>query len=371
MLEQFKVPKEIAIRVKADDLLSTVQQLFQKVGLSHEDAALGAKVLVYADIRGIDTHSASNLTRGYVAGFSEERVNPRPNWKVVHETASTATVDGDGGLGTIIAPRIMELAIEKARTAGSGSIAIRNSGHAGPMAYHAHLAANADMIGMAATAGGNSVLPTFGAEGRFGTNPIAFAAPAATEPPFVFDAAMSTIAGGKRKLAQRMGIPMEPGWVAHEDGTPDMDGGAMVEGPRGTTGMAARGDRRTLPLGSTREMGSHKGYGLSMVVEILSGPLSAAAGFATGEHFRRAHFLQAWDIAGFCDVEQFKQDMDGLLRRLRETPPIPGEDRVLYAGLPESELETERSRDGIPMHPEVVDWYRDICAELGVEFTLA
>lgn len=203
-----------------------------------------------------------------------------------------------------------------------------------------------------------------GAEPRIGTNPIAFAAPAATEPPFVFDAATSSIAAGKIALARRLGRVLQAGWVAGPDGTPDMKGNIKPVSEEG-------GMRRHLPLGSTRELGSHKGYGLGVTVEILCGPLSAAAGFNNGTAGRRAHFVQAWDIAGFCDVAEFKKDMDGLLRTLRQTKPAPGQERVLYAGLPEAETEADRTRHGIPLHPAVIDWFRSTCAELSIDYVLS
>ena len=131
LLKHFQLPEEDAVRVREDVLRTTVEEIFRKVGLSEEDAVLGADVLVYADLRGVDTHGVSNMLRSYVAGYNEGRVNPRPNWKVIHETDSTASVDGDGGLGNIIAPKVMDYAIEKAQKSGSCGIAIRNSGHAG------------------------------------------------------------------------------------------------------------------------------------------------------------------------------------------------------------------------------------------------
>jgi LDH2 family malate/lactate/ureidoglycolate dehydrogenase len=364
MLKHFQVPDEIAVRVMPRPLEDTVARMFMKVGVPERDARWGAEVLVYADVRGADTHGVSNALRGYIRLLSSSQLNPRPNWKVVHETASTATVDGDRGLGTIIVGQIMELAIEKARKAGSCGIAVRNSGHCGAVGYYALQAAREGMLGLALTAGGNAVIPTFGAEPKVGTNPIAFAAPAATEPPFVFDAATSSIAAGKIALAKRLGRTLHAGWVAGPDGTPDMKRDVSPEFEQGSM-------RRHLPLGSTRELGSHKGYGLGVMVEILCGPLSAAEGFAIGAAGRRAHFVQAWDIAGFCDPQVFKRDMDGLLRTLRQTKPAPGHDRVLYAGLPEAEAEADRTKNGIPLHPEVVEWLRSACAELSIDYTLS
>lgn len=364
MLKHFQVPESESTRVKADNLRSTVEELFRKVGLSEKDAVLGADVLVYADLRGVDTHGVSNMLRYYIKAYTDGTINPTPNFEIVHETPSTATIDADGALGNIVAPWAMELAIEKAQKVGSGGIAIRNSGHAGAVGYHARMAAQADMIGMAMTAGGNAMLPTFGAEAKLGTNPIAWAAPARNEEPFIFDAAMTAIAGNKIGLAARMGKPLEGGWLGNEDGSPDMEGGQAAEFGAGSL-------RRQLPMGGTRELGSHKGYSLGVVVDIMCGPLSAAPGFRSADINRRAHYVQAWDIAGFCDVDEFKDDMDGMLNGLRTSKPIPGEDRVLYAGLYEAETEVERTRDGIPLHNEVIDWFKSICAELSVDYTLS
>ena len=364
MLERYKVPENDRVYVREEEMRPATEDIFRAMGLSDENAVLSADVLMTNDLRGVETHGVSNMLRYYVAAYNDGRMNPRPNWKVIHETDSTASVDGDGGLGNIIAPKVMDYAIEKAQKSGSCGIAIRNSGHAGAVGYHALKAAKAGMIGMAMTAGGNAMIPTYGAEPKLGTNPIAWAAPANKEAPFVFDAAMTAIAGNKIGLARRLGRPMEPGWLANPDGTPDMKGGQTAEFEAGSI-------RSQLPMGATRELGSHKGYSLGVVVDIMCGPLSMAAGFGSAEPKRRAHFAQAWDIAGFCDVDEFKADMDGMLEGLRNTKPMAGADRVFYAGLPEAETEIEGPRAGIPLPKEVSDWFRDICAELSIDFQLA
>lgn len=369
MLKHFQVSEEDAVRIQADKLRSTVEQIFSKMGEDEESSKIGADVLLYADLRGVDTHGVSNMLRNYVNLYSEGALKPCANWKVVHETASTATVDADGGLGIIVCKPIMELAIEKARKTGSGSIAIRNSGHAGAVGYFAHMAARADMLGMAMTSGGNAMIPTFGAEPRLGTNPIAFAAPAATEPPFLFDFATTTIARNKIGLARRMGKPPQAGWLSHDDGTPDMVGGQDGVGGHSDFNYVNQSNQ-LLPLGGTRELGSHKGYSLGVMVDIISGQLSRASGFANLQANRRAHFVQAWDLAGFCNPDEFKTGMDGMLKTLRETKPMPGAERVVYAGLPEAETEMERLRNGIPLHKEVIDWFSSICAELSIDMTL-
>ena len=364
MLKHFQVPDDIAVRVDVERLRSVAEQVFMHCGVPESEARLGADVLIFADESGIDAHGVSNMLRSYVSGYNAKTMNPDPQLKIVKETPSTATVDGDGGLGLMIAPKAMEIAISKAREVGTGVVAVRNSGHLGAAGYHAMMAAEQDMIGWCMTAGGKAMIPTFGAEAQLGTNPIAFAAPGNNEPVFLFDAAMTSIAGNKIGLANRLGKEMSPGWVANADGTPDMEGGSMVDFVANTT-------RAQLPVGSTRELGSHKGYSLGVMVDILCGQLSFAPGFNSLARTRRAHFVAAYSVDAFGDVDEFKENMDGMLKGLAATKPMPGHDRVYYAGLPEHETRIERRETGVPLHPEVVEWFRGICAEFEITFDLA
>jgi L-2-hydroxycarboxylate dehydrogenase (NAD+) len=363
VLEHFKVPSDIAVKVPVDKLRVATEAVFRKCGVPDKEAKLGADVLMFADQHGIDTHGVSNMLRSYVSGYNSGLLNPDPVFSIVKETASTALVDGGGGLGLMTTPKAMEIAIEKAKESGSGIVSIRNSGHLGAAGYHAMMAVESDMIGWCMTAGGKSMIPTFGAEAQLGTNPIAFAAPADKEPAFMFDAAMTSIAGNKIGLANRLGRPLGAGWVANEDGTPNMEGGAA-------SSFAANSLRAQLPLGSTRELGSHKGYGLGVMVDILCGQLSFAPGFATLDLSRRAHFVAAYSVDAFGSVAEFKRNMDGMLKGLRETKPMPGHDRVYYAGLPEFEEAIKRNKYGVPLHPEVIDWFRSISAEFEIPFDL-
>jgi LDH2 family malate/lactate/ureidoglycolate dehydrogenase len=364
LLKHFKVPDDIAVRVDVDKLRSTTEQVFMKCGVQESEAKLGTDVLMFADESGIDTHGVSNMLRSYIDGYNTNRLNPNPQLKIIKETPSTATIDGDGGLGLMIAPKAMDIAIAKANAVGTGVVAVRNSGHLGAAGYHAMMAAEQDMIGWCMTAGGKSMVPTFGAEPQLGTNPIAFAAPGKNEPTFMFDAAMTSIAGNKIGLANRLGKNMSPGWVANNDGSPDMEGGSAAE-------FAANSVRMQLPVGSTRELGSHKGYSLGVMVDILCGQLSFAPGFGTLAQTRRAHFVAAYSVDAFGDVDEFKANMDGMMNGLAATKPMPGEERVYYAGLPEHETRIERRATGVPLHPEVIDWFRGICAEFEIPFELA
>ena len=356
MLERFKVPQDDQVRVPERALRATVAAIFEKMGETAEDSAAGADVLVTADLRGVETHGVSNMMRAYVARYAEGGMKPRADWRIVRESPATATVDADTGLVTILGPKMMGIAIEKARAVGVGVVTVRNAGHSGAIGHHAMLAAEQDMIGVTMTSGGAAVVPTFGAEPRFGTNPIAIAAPARTEAPFLFDVATSAVAGNKTALARRVGAAVEPNWITDLDGRPINDGRVMPE----------LGDYFMLPFGGTRENGSHKGYGFAMMAEVMSTLLSGALPGMLPGSVNSSHQFAAYDIAAFTDVDQFKDTMDETLRTLRTTKPAPGHDRVLYPGLSEHEEEQDRRANGIPLHREVVQWFDDITAELSL-----
>ena len=355
MLERFKVPLADQVRVPHESLHESVAAIFEKMGASAEDAAVGADVLVATDLRGVETHGVSNMLRYYVDSYQTGALNPTPSWRIVRESPGTATVDGDRGLAVILGPAMMKLAIQKARSVGVGIVTIRNSGHSGAIGHHAMLAAREDMIGVTMTAGGVLVAPTFAAEGRLGTNPIAIAAPARDEPFLLFDAATSAIAGNKIYLAERVGADLLSGWISDKHGTPFTE----------PTAVPPRGEYLQLPMGGTREQGSHKGYGFALMAEILSTLLSGGVPSMVEEEGPGHHFA-AYDIAAFTDLDGFKDTMDRMLQALRSTPPAPGHERVLYPGLSEHEEEVERRANGIPLHEEVVEWFDSMAAELSV-----
>ena len=358
MLERFKVPLQDQVRVPHESLRETVTSIFEKMGVSPEDAAEGADVLVSTDLRGVETHGVSNMLRRYVRQYNDGTLNARPDWRVVRESPATATIDADKGLAIILGPKAMRMAIDKARNVGLGMVTMYNAGHSGAIGHHAMLAAKEDMVGLCVTAGGRIVVPTFGAEPQFGTNPIAFAAPARNEPPVLFDVATSAIAGNKVRLALRVDAPMEPGWIADLDGVPIME----------ETPVRERGDYYHLPMGGTRDQGSHKGYGFALMAEILSTTLAGTipSMLDQGPGSSSHHSFTAYNIASFTDVDTFKDHMDQMLQALRNTKPTPGHDRVLYPGLSEYEEEEERRANGIPLHKEVIEWFDDITSELSI-----
>ena len=355
MLPQFRVQQDDATMVSGDDLKARVSAVLQKMGVPGDDADLGADVLVLADLRGVDSHGVSNMLRSYVNGYTSGQINPHPEMKIIRETPSTANLDSDRGLGIITTPKAMDIAIRKAREVGVGMVTVGNARHLGMASYHAMMALEHDMIGVCMTSCPPSVVPTYGAEPRLGTNPIAIAVPSRNEAPFVFDAATSTVAGNKIGIASRLGAKLEPGWLADANGTPIMD---EIDAP--TDGYTL------LTLGSTRELGSHKGYGLSCMVDILAGVLTGFGYGASPGRPNFGHYVAAYNIAGFDEPEHFKDQMDEWLVMMKNTAPAPGHDRVLVAGQPEAEMEIIRRAEGIPLHPEVVDWFHDTCAELAI-----
>src|SRR5262245_28515436 len=323
MLDRFKVQIADQVHVSDAALRQTVAAIFEKCNLTPEDAAIGADVLVTTDLRGVESHGVSNMLRSYVQSYQKGDYNPRPNWRIVRESPSTATIDGDDGLGIILGPKAMRIAIDKAKTAGVGIVTMYNGRHLGAVGYHAMLAAQEDMVGMCMTATQPSVVPTFGAEARLGTNPVAIAAPTKNLPPVLFDAATCSIANNKVQLARRMRSPLLPGWVTDKEGNP-----VMTETP-----PPNRGEYFLLPLGATRELGSHKGYGFGLMVEVLCTMLSGTLPFGLEKSTGYKHYFAAYNIAAFTDVDAFKEHMDQTLEWLLETRPAAGQERVLYPGL--------------------------------------
>jgi len=342
------------------------KKIFQKIGCSPEHADKAAKTLLSADLRGIDSHGIARLS-GYVRLWEVKRVNTQPDIKIIHETPSTAVVDGDGGLGLVVAPFAMQVAIEKAKQVGTGWVSVQNSNHFGIAGYHAMMALEHDMIGMVMTNASPLVAPTFSIDKMLGTNPICVAAPAGNEPPFVADLATTTAANGKLEILQRKNADTPLGWVQDAEGNPSTDANILKKGGA------------LLPLGGDREHGSHKGYALGAIVDIFSALLSGANYAPWVPPFPAyvpmpaqqpgkgiGHFLGAMCIDAFRPAEEFKKDMDHWIRGFRNCRTIPGEEKVLVPGDPEREFEAIRNRDGIPLLTSVVEDLQSLAGKFGL-----
>jgi L-2-hydroxycarboxylate dehydrogenase (NAD+) len=343
-------------------------RVFLHLRVPSNDAAQAADVLASADLRGIDSHGVARLY-SYFGMLSEGHINPTPQIKVVHSTLSTATVDGDNGLGLVVGPHANRIAMDMAEKAGSGWVSVRNTNHYGIAGYYVLQALERDMIGWAMTNSTALVAPLWGAERMLGTNPIAIAFPGKEEPPIVIDMATSAAAYGKIEIAKRLGKPVPQGWAIDSEG-------------RGTTNpddLIAGGV--LLPLGSDRERGAHKGYGLSVMVDILCGPLSGAnwgpfaPPFALRQELPKrsvgkgiGHFFGAMRIDGFMDADSFKRQIDDYIRVFRATKPAPGTNGPLIPGDPEREMEKIRSKSGVPLILPVIEDLRDISRKTGIPF---
>jgi LDH2 family malate/lactate/ureidoglycolate dehydrogenase len=345
-MADFKVPLDQAIFVKAEPLAATVTSLMQAAGLSAEDAALAADVLVRADLRGVDTHGVSNMLRSYIDRLRAGDYNARAELRVVREAPATATLDSDNGLGVVIAPKAMRIALDKAAAVGVGMVSVGHGRHLGMAAYHAMLALPRDMIGICMTACGPSMVPTWGRETRVGTNPIAVAVPCGDEPDFVYDGATTAIAGNKVNNARRNGQPLPPGLLADPEGRPVPD--AVLAPPPGEV--------RLLPLGSTYETGGHKGYGLSLMAHILGGTLTGGAFSPLRNRTQKpsdpdniGHFFLALNPAAFRPADAFRDDLDAVIDTLHATRPADPALPVLVPGDPEHATRADRLARGIPL----------------------
>jgi LDH2 family malate/lactate/ureidoglycolate dehydrogenase len=330
-------------------LFNFTAAIFERMGFSAANAGLASEVLLAADLRGVDSHGVARLS-GYLRLWEAGRINPKANIKIVHQTPSTARLDAQAGLGLVMAPKAMQIAMEKAEQVGTGWVSVYNSNHYGIAGYHAMLALPQDMIGISMTNASPLVAPTHSKERLLGTNPIAVAIPADQEPPFVADFATAAAANGKLEILQRKKLPAPEGWVQGKAGEVSTDAQALKEGGA------------LLPLGSDTLRGSHKGYCLGAIVDILSAVLSGA-GYGpwappfvsflplpadpVGEGL--GHFLGALRVDAFRPAQEFKRHMDNWIRRFRAATPIDENSPVLIPGDVERGIEKSRQTQGIPL----------------------
>jgi LDH2 family malate/lactate/ureidoglycolate dehydrogenase len=348
-------------------LLSFTQNIFLKIGCNKEGAEQASKSLLIADLRGVDSHGVARLS-GYVRLWDTGRINSDPKIGIVYETPSTAVIDGDKGLGLVVAPFAMQVAIEKARKVGSGWVSVKNSNHFGIAGSHAMMALQHEMIGIAMTNASALVAPTFSTERMLGTNPIAVAIPAGTEQPFVADFATTTASNGKLEILQRKNQEAPNGWVQTKNGDASTDPAELKKGGA------------LLPLGGDKEHGSHKGYALGSIVDIFSAVLSGAnygpwvppfpayvamPANQPGEGI--GHFFGAMRIDAFRPANEFKNDMDKWINRFSNSKTVHGQRKVIIPGEPEREFERERMKNGIPLLDSVADELSALAERFGIK----
>jgi L-2-hydroxycarboxylate dehydrogenase (NAD+) len=364
---------ENASIVRPADLLDFSVRVFVEMGVPLEDARVTADVLVAANLRGIDSHGVARLAR-YVNGLRDGVMVARPDARTVVETPTTVTIDAGAGLGQPVSHRAMRKAIEKAREYGCGFATVRNSNHYGIAGYYAMMALEEDMIGMSTTNAAVLVVPTFGRNATYGTNPIALAVPAGEERPLVVDMATSTVPRGKLEVYDRQEKPLPLGWATDEHGVPTTDAGRVLDN------FVRRAGGGLLPLGGAgEEMSGYKGYGLGLMVEILSAVLPGAAYlthvYPKDEKGKAApanlgHFFGAWRVDAFRETAEFKNDMDQFIRELKGGARAEGATRIYVHGEKEFEEAGRRAEQGIPLGPKVEASLKQISADLGIAYNL-
>jgi len=350
----------MAVNVKYESfekMESFMKDVFIKVGVPPEDAAVCADVLIESDKRGIDSHGVGRFKPIYIDRIKDGIQNPVTQFEIVKDHLATAVVDGHDGMGQVIGKKSMQMAIDKAKQHGLGMVVVRNSTHYGIAGYYASMAVKAGMIGITGTNARPSIAPTFGIENMLGTNPLTVGMPSDEDFPFILDCATSVSQRGKIEHYDRIGKTMPEGWVINDDGSSETDPSKALTGlNKGTSALA--------PLGGLGEdTAGYKGYGYATIVEILSAALQqgqflkALNGFdADGKKipYHLGHFFIAIDISAFVELDKFKKTTGDILRELRDSKKAPGEQRIYTAGEKEYLAWLERKNTGVPLNDSLI-----------------
>ncbi|WP_256988506.1 Ldh family oxidoreductase [Bordetella genomosp. 9] len=340
-------------------------------GMQRDLADTAAALMAETDLLGIDSHGISMLPSyedKVRAGTLAIDARPR----VVRDGVASALLDGMGGLGYPVAAQAMHLAVDKALSHGVGAVAVRNSHHFGAAGVYARIAVRRGVVGLVtSSANGIIMVPTGGAMPMLGTNPIAFAAPAAQNEPFVLDMATTTVAANKVKVYDFHGKALPPGWAIDGRGEP------VTDAAQAMAYIFTHPDGGLTPLGGTPAMSSHKGYGLAMMAQILGSTLSGS-GFAALHARRRGprdpdnigHFFLALNPDAFRDAGSFEADLDDMIDAMHDTPPARPDVPVLVAGEPEAQARIHREAHGIPIPAALDTRLRDICQRCNARYVL-
>ncbi|MBN1955422.1 MAG: Ldh family oxidoreductase [Anaerolineae bacterium] len=343
------------IYVPVETITDFMQDVFQAAGVPKPDARICSDVLISADLRGIESHGVGRL-KYYYDRLQAGVQFPQTHIEIVKETETTALIDGQHGMGHVIAYQAMRLAMDKARQYGLGAAAVRNGTHFGIAGYYPLMAAGEGMMGLTVTNARPALAPTFSTEPMLGTNPIAFAAPSDLPYPFCFDAATPITQRGKIEVLERAEKPVPAGWIIDAEGNPLTDPAQILQDLGAATAAL-------LPLGGAGEtMGGHKGYGLAVTVEILSAALSGGVfmkdllGFApdgSRRPYMLGHFFLAVDIEHFIPLDLSRRITGQILRDLQNARKAPGQARIYVAGEKEYEIEQRVRQQGIPVNPNL------------------
>ncbi|MCL2058480.1 MAG: Ldh family oxidoreductase [Oscillospiraceae bacterium] len=366
-----------ATYISFDKLEAFMRDVFMKVGVPEEDAAVCADVLIESDKRGIDSHGVGRLKPIYIDRINEGIQHPVTQFEIVREGPTTAVVDGHDGMGQVIGKRSMQMAIDKARAYGMGMVTVRNSTHYGIAGYYATMATKAGMIGITGTNARPSIAPTFGVENMLGTNPLTVGAPTDEDFPFILDCATSVSQRGKIEHYDRINKTMPEGWVITHDGGSETVPAAALEG-------FGKGTHALVPVGGIGdETAGYKGYGYATVVEILSASLQqgrflkALNGFDENGKtipYGLGHFFIAIDVNAFVELDKFKYTTGQILRELRASTKMPGHDRIYTAGELEYLAWLSRKDVGVPLNESLKKTLLGLREEYGLleyEFNFA
>ncbi|NQV58275.1 MAG: Ldh family oxidoreductase [Alphaproteobacteria bacterium] len=356
------------IRIPAETLRQQLRNIFMAWGMAEAVIQPTVDVMIETDLRGIDSHGIGMMPM-YAEMRRQGRLNMQPNIEMLRETPVTALIDGDSGLGHAASTIAMNLAIKKAKAAGLAAVTVRHSRHYGAAGAYALMAAREGLIGLASTnAGSRAIVPTRAMEPVFGTNPIAFAAPAKNNKPFVIDMATSTVAVGKVKLAVYNDKPLPEGWVVDPTGAGVRNAPDAFDG----FGRLAEGYGIT-PLGGLAALSSHKGYGLAAMVEILCSMLPGTPFIGAmddnSEH-HTGHFFLAIDPAAFREEGEFETELDAMIDHLHGLSPSDPDLPVLVPGDPEDSAHADRLANGVPIPAMLMQAMADVCRDANVEFLL-
>jgi LDH2 family malate/lactate/ureidoglycolate dehydrogenase len=342
-------------RVPAAALNAFITRAFTAAGLPPADAATLGDLITEADLRGSDTHGVFRLP-GYCRRIKAGGVNAHPRMRVVNERPSAALIDGDNAMGHLVMKFAAETAIAKAKQTGVGWVGVRMSNHAGPAALYATMPLAHDMIGLYFAVGSNNHLPPWGGtESLLGTNPLAVAVPALEEPPVVMDMSPTVAAFGKVRLKASRGEQMPVGWMI------DMEGKPLTDPKRADEGVL-------LPIGD------YKGYALAFIVALLAGALNRAAVgtnvFDFNKELGRAtntgQAVVALSLDTFGPAEEFKRHVDGMIRTMRDSPRLPGVERIWMPGEQSHTKRVDRTKNGIPLPATLKKSLDDLARELKI-----
>ena len=347
------------VLVKHESLHRLCTKIQVGFGLPESDADTVSDCLIEANLMGVDTHGVLRL-RVYMDRVKAGGNNPKPNIQMVRENPCTALMDADNALGPVGGKRAMTLAIEKAGAIGIGIVVIRNCNHYGPAGYYARMALEHDMIGVSMTNVLASMPPTGGVEARTGNNPYSLSFPAQDEPPVVVDAATSMSSWGTLFVCAQKGEDLPPGCYLDSEGKPTVNPQDVMNG------------------GALLPIAGHKGYGLAMAIELLTGMLANAPMAPDIPHLNKfldkpgtnTFFMAAIRIDNFVDTDQFKRRMDEWIRLIRSTRRMDGVDRIWLPGEKEIVERQQRLVTGIPLNPEMVAELKALAMEAGVVFEL-